>query len=188
MSDYLEERKRPLRISRTAPHFSPTPDLDLHPSASPARCDFSNDHITGPVADRAHGTKPHSTFSTRSVLSGVLAFLRPNVTGPTRNFHHGISKVFQPSAEDPVPVPVRTCGGVQRRGEAKCASRCAARRASPRPKSTVRSSISPPPRLRPRDPRNPRPRNPARRRSVSVAPPAATSAQVLTPAPNWGAI
>lgn len=171
MPDCLEARERPLRISRTAPHFSPTPDLDPHPSASPAGGDFFNHHITGPVADRAHVTVSHSTFSTRSVLSGVSAFLRPIMTGPCRNVHQSISKVFQPSAED--PVPVRTRDGVQRRNEAKCASRSAGETSvASNPSDGPEQQASAIPTQATRPP-NPRPRSPARRRSVSVAPTAA---------------
>lgn len=94
------------------------------------------------------------------------------MTGPRRNLHQGISKVFQPSAED--PVPVRGGDGVQRRVESNCASGFAGetdeiastrvdgspQQATTTPTQTARSS-------------KPRPRNPARQRSVSVAPPAA---------------
>lgn len=179
MSDYLEERKRPLRISRTA-HLSPTPDLDPHPSASPAGGDSSNGRVTGPVADSAHVTKPHLTFSTRSVLSGVSAFLRSFMTGPTPNCHHNISTVFQPSADD--PEPVRNRDGVRRRVEAKRASRSAGETdkvASTQVGGPEQHDTAT--RTRATQTSKSTPRSPARQRSVSVAPPAAATATAAEP-------
>ncbi|KAG0655475.1 hypothetical protein C6P46_000872 [Rhodotorula mucilaginosa] len=174
MPDYLEARRRPLRISRTA-HLSPTPDLDPHPSASPAGGDSSNGRVTGPVAASAHVTVSHSTFSTRSVLSGVSAFLDSVITGPARTLHHRIEKVLQPSAKG--PVPLRRGDGVERRVEAKRASRSAGETdkvASTQvggPEQYVTAIRTPATRTL-----SPRAQVPARQRSVSVASPAAATA------------